>query len=60
MKTVKEFMQKNKGGYYIYAAEDISGFCKKGNSCYGDCDHLTVVNWLYNPLNGIYTLYVKN
>lgn len=55
----KDFKEKNKGGYYCYAAEDIPGFYKKGNAIYGDCDGMEVVDYLYQPLNGIYTVYLK-
>lgn len=57
--TFKDFKIKNKGGYYCYAAEDIPGFYKKGNSIYGNCDDMEVVDYLYQPLNGIYTVYLK-
>lgn len=57
--TFKEFKEKNKGGYYCYAAEDIPGFYKKGNSIYGNCDDMIVADYLYQPLNGIYTVYLK-
>lgn len=58
MITVKQFMSENKGGFYLYAAEDIPGFCKKGESIYGNADNMEVVGWLYQPLNGIYSLNV--
>ncbi len=51
-KTFKEFKQENKGGYYLYDAKD-----KK--SLYGNCDNMIVVDYLYQPLNGIYTVYLK-
>ena len=58
--TLKTFKEQNGGGGYVLrAAEDILGFAKKGDSLYGDCDNLTVVDWLYQPLNGIYTVYLK-
>lgn len=60
MLTFKKFQEQHKGGYYIKAAEDIKGFAKKGQSLYGDCDNLIVEDWLYQPLNGIYTVFLKN
>lgn len=58
--TLKELKERQGGGEYILrAAEDIPGFAKKGAQLYGDCDGMTVVNWLYQPLNGIYTVYLK-
>lgn len=57
--TLRQFKAKNKGGYVLRAAEDIPGFCRKGKAVYGDCDDLIVVDWLYQPLNGIYTVYLK-
>lgn len=58
--TLKTFKESNEGGGYVLrAAEDIPGFAKKGAPLYGNCDDLTVVNWLYQPLNGIYTVYLK-
>lgn len=57
--TFKEFKDKHNGGYYIQASEDISGFCKKGEAMYGNCDDMIVVDYLYNPLNGIYTVKLK-
>jgi hypothetical protein len=57
--TFKEFREENKGGYRTYAAEDIPGFYKKGASMYGDCDNMIVVDYLYQPLNGIFTVYLK-
>lgn len=53
--TFMDFKAKNGGGYYLKAAEDILGFCS-----YGNCDDMIVVDYLYNPLNGIYTVYLKN
>jgi len=60
MKTFKEFKQENKGGYRLIAAEDVPGFYKKGSSMYGDCDDMVVVDHLYQPLNGIYTVYLAS
>lgn len=57
LKELKE--RQGGGGYILRAAEDIPGFAKKGAPLYGNCDDLTVVNWLYQPLNGIYTVYLK-
>lgn len=57
--TFKDFKKTHKGGYYLYAAEDIKGFYKKGASMYGDCGDMAVVDYLYQPLNGIYTVYLK-
>lgn len=59
LNTVKDFMSTHDGGFYLVAAEDVPGFYKKGDSCYGDCKDMLVVKWLYQPLNGIYTLYIK-
>ena len=50
--TFKEFKEKHNGGYYLYSAID-----KK--ALYGDCDNMTVIDWLYQPLNGLYTVYLK-
>ena len=60
MFTFKKFKTHEIGGYTLIAAEDIPGFAKKGDSLYGDCDDLLVVDWLYQPLNGIYTVYLAN
>lgn len=59
-KTFKEFKQENEGGYRKYAAEDIPGFCDKGDSLFGDCDNMIVIDYLYQPLNGIYTVYLTD
>ena len=58
MATFKNFQEMNKGGYYLRAAEDIPGFAKKGQSLYGNCDDLIVVDYLYQPLNESYTVYL--
>lgn len=58
--TFKKFKEKNGGGYVLKAAEDIPGFYRKGDSMYGNCDDLEVVNWLYQPLNGIFTVFLAN
>jgi hypothetical protein len=58
--TFKEFKNKHAGGYYLTAAEDIPGFYKKGSSMYGDCNDMVVDSWLYQPLNGIYSVRLKN
>lgn len=50
--TLKEFKAKYPGGYYLRDAND------KEKSLYGDCDNMKVVDYLYNPLNGIYTVYL--
>lgn len=60
MITFKMFQEMNKGGYALRAAEDIPGFAQKGHSLYGNCDDLMVVDYLYQPLNGIYTVYLAN
>ena len=57
--TFKEFKEQNKGGYALYAAEDIAGFVGKGKSLYGNCDDLTVADYQYQPLNGVYTVYLR-
>ena len=58
--TFKQFKEMYDGGFHKRAAEDVPGFCCKGDALYGDCDDMIVVNWLYQPLNGIYTVYLKN
>ncbi|HCC34090.1 MAG TPA: hypothetical protein DEQ02_00025 [Ruminococcaceae bacterium] len=58
--TFKKFKKEHKGGFRPIAAEDIPGFYKKGSSMYGDCDDMIVVSHLYQSLNGIYTVYLKN
>ena len=58
--TFKEFKQKYNGGYYLTAAENILGFYKKGQSMYGNCDDMIVDSWLYQPLNGIYSVRLKS
>lgn len=55
---LKQFKEQNRGGYVLKAAEDIPGFYRKGDSCFGNCDDLEVVDWLYQPLNGVYTVYL--
>lgn len=57
--TFKEFKNQHSGGYYTYAACDVPGFARKGDSLYGNCDDMGVENYLYQPLNGIYTVYLK-
>lgn len=49
--TLKEFQAKHPGGYYLRAAEDK-------RALYGDCDNLIVADYLYQPLSGIYTVYL--
>lgn len=56
--TFKQFKEQNEGGYCTIAAQDIVGFAKKEQSIYGNCDDLEVVDYLYQPLNGIYTVYL--
>lgn len=58
--TFGEFKEKHTGGFVTVAAQDIPGFYKKGSSMYGNCDDMEVVYWLYQPLNGCYTVYLKN
>ena len=58
--TFRKFKEENKGGYRLRAAEDVPGFYKKGDAMYGDCDDMVVSDWLYQPLNGVYTVFLKN
>ncbi len=58
--TLKEFKATNGGGYVKVAAEDIPGFYNKGQRMYGDCDDMIIADWLYQPLNGVYTVFLKN
>lgn len=58
--TYKKFRDIYKGGYELTAAVDVLGFYKKGQSIYGNCDDMIVDSWLYNPLNGIYSVRLKN
>ena len=52
-KTFKEFKKEvGNAGFYVYDWET-----KK--SLYGNCDNEIVVDYLYQPLNGIYTVYLK-
>lgn len=60
MGTFGGFKEANKGGYALRAAEDILGFAKKGQTLYGNCDDLVVVDYRYQPLNGIYTVYLAS
>lgn len=55
-----EFKKVYNGGHKLRAAEDIPGFVRKGHALYGNCDDMIVVDWLYQPLNGIYTVFLKN
>ena len=57
--TLKEFKAQNVGGYCLRAAEIIPGFYRKGDAMYGDCDNMIVADWLYQPLNDVYTVYLK-
>lgn len=57
--TLGEFKQTHKGGYRMRAAEEIPGFVRKGDALYGYCDDMIVADWLYQPLNGIYIVYLK-
>jgi|GEM_PF-5973728 len=56
--TFKEFKETHDGGFYSVAAQDIAGLYKKGSSMYGDCDDMEVSDYFYQPLNGIYTVYL--
>lgn len=58
--TFKQFRESNKGGYMLVAGEDIPGFYRKGNRMYGNCDDMFVSDFRYQPLNGIYTVYLVN
>ena len=58
--TFGDFKKTHKGGYMKYAADDIAGFARKGGSLYGNCDDMVVANYQYQPLNGVYTVYLKN
>jgi len=58
--TVKQFRETHEGGYYLVCSEDIPGFAKKGWGIYGNCDDMIVDHYLYQPLNGIYTLFIRN
>lgn len=53
MMTLKEFKANHDGGFYLRDADD------RGKSLYGDCDNMILVDYLYNPLNGIYTVYLS-
>lgn len=57
--TFKEFKEIHSGGYVLRAAEDIPGFCHKGQALYGDCDDLTVDAYRYNTLTGVYHVHLK-
>lgn len=59
--TYREFKEtvSNRGGFVTVAAEDIPGFYRKGDHMYGDCDRMIVSEWLYQPLNGIYTVFLN-
>jgi len=58
--TFKEFKETHPGGYNVFAAEDIMGFAKKGQPLYGDVDNMEEVDFCYQPLNGIYSVYLKD
>lgn len=58
--TFRKFKEEHKGGYQLRAAEDVIGFYKKGDAMYGDCDDMVVSDWLYQPLNGVYTVFLKS
>ena len=58
--TFGAFKSTHVGGFITIAAEDIPGFYKKGSSMYGNCDDMEVVDWFYNPLTGVYRVYLKN
>lgn len=60
MITFKQFKEFHGGGYFLRAAEDIPGFAKKGGTLYGNCDDLIVTDYLFQPLNCIYTVYLSN
>lgn len=59
---VKEFMESTEGGYVLIAdrdfSTDYSGEYKEGDEIYFCYEELTVIRYLYQPLNGMYTLFV--
>jgi len=58
--TFKKFKEDYPGSYFIRAAEDIPGFCKKGMPIYGYCDNCIVDNWLLHLTGAIYTVFLKS
>ena len=56
--TFAEFKRTHDGGIHGVATENIHGFCKKGDRIWQNCDNFIVVEVLYQPLNGIYTVYL--
>lgn len=58
--TFGEFKSNKQGAYILIAAEDIVGFCKKGCGLYGNCDSMVVVDFRYDALSEIYTVFLAN
>lgn len=59
----KEFKDKNFGCYCLVAVEnDLENGIFIGDrlSLLSNCDDMLVVDYLYQPLNGRYTVYLKN
>lgn len=52
--TFNEFkdLLTDHNGFYLRDARD------RKKSLYGDCGNLAVADYQYNPLNGIYTVYL--
>ena len=57
--TFAEFKANCDGGIHAVATHDIHGYCQKGDRIWKNCDDFEVVEILYQPLNGIYTVYLK-
>lgn len=65
MITFKRFKELNKGGYIKRAVGDVPRCGENGEfiwprDLYGNCDDMVVVDFLYQPLNGIYTVYLSD
>lgn len=54
MLTLKEFKEKNGGGYTCVPENR-----KRFERLTGNCNDMIVVDYLYNPLNGVYTVYLR-
>ena len=57
--SFRTFKERYNNEYCVYAAEDVPGFYEKGDTMYGDCDDMVVDSYIYQPLTGVYTVYLK-
>lgn len=59
--TFKDFKKTHLGGYNTLSSDEMQPYPDNLSHkvLYENCDSMTVIKWKFQPLNGVYTVFLR-